>query len=163
MEFPRLSSPPSIHVHDFNNSYDRHMPTANSSSNSVSEQSFTSRRPMRIPTKNVQDFAPPPLPPPPHINSLQSGHDAGWIHANSSGFGNFGKLAPINPSSSLYGGHQRPEPLTRSERPMVAELDRRKSGTPLSKSPEAPIKIELPPRSNEGFRGSVSPIMPGPM
>lgn len=162
MEFPRLSSPPSIHVHDFNNSYDRRMSTVNSSSHPVGEQSFSSPGPMRIPTKNVQDFAPPPLPPPPHINALQSGHDAGWIHANSPGFGSFGKLTPIDPGSSLYGGHSRPEPLARSDRSMVSELERT-SGTPLSKSPQPPIKIDLPHRTDEGFRGSVSSSMPGPM
>ncbi|KAJ9209870.1 hypothetical protein DTO166G4_8559 [Paecilomyces variotii] len=162
MEFPRLSSPPSIHVHDFNNSYDRRMSTVNSSSHPVGEQSFSSPGPMRIPTKNVQDFAPPPLPPPPHINALQSGHDAGWIHANSPGFGSFGKLTPIDPGSSLYGGHSRPEPLARSDRSMVSELERT-SGTPLSKSPQPPIKIDLPHRTDEGFRGSVSSSMPGPI
>ena len=98
--------------------------------------------------------APPPLPPPPRIRDLENGYDAGWLHANS------GRpqtvLPPINPNSSLFGGHRRPESAPRSDRMVVDELEGRQSGIPVSRSPEAQIKIEPPPPTNEGFPNSMS-------
>ncbi len=77
---------------------------------------------MRIPPpKTIEDFAPPPLPPPQRINDLEDGHDAGWLHANGMGRPDVTKLAPINPSSSLFGGHPPPEPIPRIERMSLDE------------------------------------------
>jgi hypothetical protein len=66
---------------------------------------------MRIPNKTIEDFAPPPFAQPPGINDLDDGHDVGWIHANGMGAPDVAKLAPINTSSSLFGGHRSPEPI----------------------------------------------------
>ncbi|KAL1968820.1 hypothetical protein VTN77DRAFT_1181 [Rasamsonia byssochlamydoides] len=150
MDIPRLSSTPSIHVHDCNNSYDRH-------------SSFSSRGPMRIPTKTVEDFAPPPLPPPPRINALEDGHDVGWLHANAMGAPDVGKLAPINPSSSLYGGHRRPEPIPRLEKITLGDLDGRGKSSLLGQGPQTQIKIEPPGPVEEGFRNSISTSLSEPI
>lgn len=121
MDFPRLSSPQSMN-------HERTIPS----------HSFASRGPMRIPTKTVEDFAPPPLPPPQRINDLEDGHDAGWLHANGMGRPDVAKLAPINPSSSLFGGHRPPEPIPRIERMSLDDSDGRPNAG------LAQPKIELP-------------------
>jgi len=162
MELPRISAPPSIHIHD-SNSYDRHRPTVGPPSDTMSGQPFSSSGPMRIPTKNVEPFAPPPLPPPPRINDLENGHDAGWLHANSMGVGGLGKLPPINPTSSLFGGHSSPEPINRSERISLDDLGGRNRALPVSRSPETQIRIEPPQSTDEGFRNSISPRLAEPM
>lgn len=89
------------------------------------ERSFASPGPMRIPTKTVEAFAPPPLPPPQRINDLEDGNDVGWLHANAMGRPDIAKLAPINPSSSLFGGHRPPEPIPRIERMSLDDSDAR--------------------------------------
>ena len=123
MDFPRLSSTPSIHIHDCNNS-----------------QSFSSPGPMRIPTKSIEP-PPPPLPPPRRIYDLDVGHDPGWHYEN--GAADTSTLAPINPSSSLFGGHhQRPDPVPRSARMSLEEpIDRCKKGL-LLQSPKTRLKSE---------------------
>ncbi|KAL2833392.1 hypothetical protein BDW59DRAFT_78975 [Aspergillus cavernicola] len=159
MEFPRLS-PPSINIHDFNSG---HMSTARSSY-AMPGQSFPSQGPVPIRTNPMTNFAPPPLPPPSRISDLENGYDAGWIHANSRLPPGSMKLAPINPNSSLFGDHRRPEySLPRSDRMTLDELDGRQSGLPTTRSPEAHIKIEPPPPADEGFRNSVSINNPGPI
>ncbi|THC99834.1 hypothetical protein EYZ11_000646 [Aspergillus tanneri] len=144
MDFPRLS-PPSINVHDISTRFDY--------------PGSTERAPHTT-------FAPPPLPPPPRISDLENGYDAGWLHANPRNLPGAAKLAPISPSSSLFGGHRRPEPVPQSDQMAIDELDGRQSGLPISRSPEAHIKIEPPPPADEGFRSSVlinnaSPILKG--
>ncbi|KAI9930866.1 hypothetical protein MW887_010517 [Aspergillus wentii] len=111
----------------------------------------------------MSNFAPPPLPPPSRITDLEDGHDAGWLHANPRGSASSTKLAPINPSSSLFGGQRRLEPSLPSNRMALDDLDGRHSGLPISRSPEAHIKIEPPPPLEEGFRNSVSINAPGPI
>ncbi|KAL3481614.1 hypothetical protein BJX99DRAFT_253532 [Aspergillus californicus] len=152
MDFPRFS-PPSINIHDFNSG---HMSTARASY-TMHGQSFPSQGPMPIRTNSLTNFAPPPLPPPSRISDLENGYDAGWIHANSRLPPGSMKLAPINPNSSLFGDHRRPEySVPRSDRITLDELDGRQSGLPAARSPEAHIKIEPPPPVDEGFRNSFS-------
>ncbi|KAL2801482.1 hypothetical protein BJX66DRAFT_12850 [Aspergillus keveii] len=157
MDFPRLS-PPSINIHDFNSG---HMSTARAPYN-MPGQSFPSQGPMPIRSNSMNNFAPPPLPPPPRISGLENGYDAGWIHANlrlqpGSPQPGSSMLAPINPNSSLFGDHRRPEyPVPRSDRMILDESDGRQNALPTSRSPEAHIKIEPPPPADEGFRNSVS-------
>ncbi|KAH8428753.1 putative C2H2 finger domain protein [Aspergillus melleus] len=164
MDFPRLS-PPSIHVHDINNRYD-YPRSAERSPYIMPGHSYSPHGPMPIPTSSIATFAPPPLPPPPRISDLENGYDAGWLHANPKSPVGTTKLAPISPSSSLFGGHRRPESVPQGDRMMVDELDGRQSGLPISRSPEAHIKIEPPPPADEGFRNSMqinhtSPILKG--
>ncbi|KAL3468306.1 hypothetical protein BJX64DRAFT_1876 [Aspergillus heterothallicus] len=152
MDFPRIS-PPSINIHDFNTG---HMSTARASYN-MPGQSFPLQGPMPIRSNSMNNFAPPPLPPPPRISDLENGYDAGWIHANSRLQPGSTKLAPINPNSSLFGDHRRPDyAVPRSDRMILDESDGRQSALPASRSPEAHIKIEPPPPADEGFRNSFS-------
>uniref|UniRef100_A0A093VM85 C2H2-type zinc finger ascomycetes domain-containing protein n=1 Tax=Talaromyces marneffei PM1 TaxID=1077442 RepID=A0A093VM85_TALMA len=139
MDFPRIST------HDRNSSI---------------HSSYLSRGPMRIPTKTIEDFAPPPLPPPQRINDLEDGHDAGWLHANGMGRPDITKLAPINPSSSLFGGHHAPEPIPRIERMSLDDSIDRSSGR------FSQAKIDLPRRDAPNFQNSYSthfsePILQG--
>ncbi|EAW10174.1 putative C2H2 finger domain protein [Aspergillus clavatus NRRL 1] len=122
----------------------------------MSMQSYSSLMPMPIPTKSMTNFAPPPLPPPSHITDLEDGHDAGWLFANAKNPPGSAKLAPINPGSSLLGGHRRSEAVFKTDRMDLDDLDGRQSGLPVSTSPEAHIKIEPPPRMDEGFRNSIT-------
>lgn len=69
-------------------------------------------RPMAI-LKTNEPFAPPPLPPPRFIEDLAQGHDSGWKWGNA--FESKPTLAPIKPSSSLFGGHSRPPLVRRDE------------------------------------------------
>ncbi|KAI2936753.1 hypothetical protein CBS147321_8324 [Aspergillus niger] len=157
MDIPRIA-PPSINVYDFNSgSFDRQNSPARSPCN-MPGQSFSG--PMPIPTNSMSNLAPPPLPPPPRISDLEDGYDAGWLHANVRGPH---KLAPINPNSSLLGGHRRPEASPQSDRMAIDELDGRHSGLPFSRSPEAHIRIEPPPPMDEGFRNAISVNSPSPI
>ncbi|KAL4878556.1 hypothetical protein BJY04DRAFT_229763 [Aspergillus karnatakaensis] len=154
----RRPSPPSINTHDLNSG---HMSAARPPY-SMSGQSFPSQGPVPIRTNSMTNFAPPPLPPPPRISDLENGYDAGWIYANARLPGST-KLAPINPNSSLFGDHCRPEhPVPRSDPMALDELDGRQTALPASRSPEAHIKIEPPPPADEGFRNSVSISNHGP-
>lgn len=51
------------------------------------------------------DDAPPPLPPPRYNEELAQGIDVAWSWGNSDPFHHKRRLAPIKPSSSLYGGY----------------------------------------------------------
>ena len=86
MDFTRVSSPPSILVHDHNGSHGRRR----SSSRSTGIP-FPSRPPgpMAIPSTR-DDPAPPPLPPPRIIDDLAAGSDPGWAWGNDPS-GKFGK------------------------------------------------------------------------
>ncbi|KAH8697220.1 hypothetical protein BGW36DRAFT_295296 [Talaromyces proteolyticus] len=137
MDFSRLPSPPSI------SSFERHMPG----------HSFSSHGPMRIPNNKRDDFVPPPLPPPPRINDLEDGHDAGWLHANGMGRPDVAKLAPINPGSSLLGGHH---PIPRLERMTLNESNN-------SADSFAKVKIEPPRPVDGGFRSSISSTLSEPI
>ncbi|KAL4984757.1 hypothetical protein BDW68DRAFT_10427 [Aspergillus falconensis] len=155
MNFPRLSTP-SINIHESNSG---NISTARA----MPGQSFPPQGPVPIRTNTMTNFAPPPLPPPPRISDLENGYDAGWIHANSRLPLGSTKLAPINPNSSLFGDHRRPEySLPRPDPMALDELDGRQSALPAARSPEAHIKIEPPPPADEGFRNSVSMGNPGP-
>jgi hypothetical protein len=151
---PRMSSPS---FYDFRAHHDRHSERLHIMTNS----SFSSHGPLPIPSRPTMHTAPPPLPPPPRIHDLENGYDAGWLYANSSR--STTSLPPINPSSSLFGGHRRPDSAPRSDRMPVDELEGRQSGLPLSRSPEAQIKIEPPPPTDEGFPNSMSVTATGPM
>ncbi|KAJ5176293.1 uncharacterized protein N7482_002170 [Penicillium canariense] len=153
---PRVSSPPSFH--DFKDHHDRHHPER---VHMMPNLPFSSHGPLPIPSRAAMHTAPPPLPPPPRIRDLENGYDAGWLHANSSR--STTALPPVNPNSSLFGGHRRPESAFLSDRMALDELEGRQSGLPLSRSPEAHIKIEPPPPTDEGFPNSMSVNSAGPI
>ncbi|KAJ6031211.1 hypothetical protein N7540_001943 [Penicillium herquei] len=123
---------------------------------------FSSHGPLPILSRPAMHTVPPPLPPPPRIRDLENGYDAGWHHGNADR--STTSLPPINPNSSLFGGHRRTESAPRSDPMVVDELEGRQSGFPLSRSPEAQIKIEPPPPADDGFRNSMSVTSPsGPI
>ncbi|KAK2749584.1 hypothetical protein FQN57_005806 [Myotisia sp. PD_48] len=114
--------------HQFHsNSSSRPASPHNSSDCESTTSSSSAYKPMVI--RNAkQPLAPPPLPPPRYIEDLARGYDSGWKWGNSfnSDYGDspiavghsYGKgttLAPINPSSSLFGGHARPPLVRRDE------------------------------------------------
>jgi hypothetical protein len=118
---------------------------------------------MRIPNKTIEAFAPPPLPPPSRINGLEDGHDVGWIHANGMGTPDVAKLAPINPTSSLYGGHRRPEPIPRLDRMTLDDYDDRgQTGFPEHYG-RPQVRIEPPGHVEDGFRAAISTKLVEPM
>lgn len=157
---PRLSVSPSSHGfhHEHNRHY--HLPER-SSPRMMSDLPFSSHGPLPILSRSTMNTAPPPLPPPPRIRDLEDGYDAGWLHANPGR--SAAVLPPINPNSSLCGGHRRPESTPHSERMALDELEGRQSGVPLSRSPEAQIKIQPPPPTDEGFPNSMSINSAGPI
>jgi hypothetical protein len=153
---PRMSSPD---FYDFKDYHDRHAERIHMMPN----QQYSSHGPLPIPSRPAMHTAPPPLPPPPRIRDLENGYDAGWLYANSGR--STTSLPPISPNSSLFGGHahRRPDSVPRSDRMAVDELEGRQSGLPLSRSPEAQIKIEPPPPTDDGFPNTMSVNPTGPM
>ncbi|KAJ5133914.1 hypothetical protein N7526_005279 [Penicillium atrosanguineum] len=127
----------------------------------MSDLPFSSHGPLPIPSRPAMNTAPPPLPPPSRIRDLENGYDAGWLHGNPGRSTN--ALPPINPNSSLFGGHRRPETAIRSDPMAVDELEGRQSGLPVSRSPEAQIKIEPPPPTDDGFPSSMAVNSTGPI
>lgn len=79
MDFPRVTSPPSIHVHDHNGSHARRRSTSRSAG-----MPFSSRPPGPMVIPNTRhELAPPPLPPPRNIDDLTAGSDPGWAWGNN--------------------------------------------------------------------------------
>ncbi|KAJ5812213.1 hypothetical protein N7474_008514 [Penicillium riverlandense] len=148
-----------MYSHDFRDHSYRGFPDR--SAHIMPEMPFSSHGPMPIPSRTAMNTAPPPLPPPPRIHDLDNGYDAGWLHANSE---KPSHLAPINPNSSLFGGHRRAESVLQSDRMAVDDdFEGRQSGVPVSRSPEAQIMIAPPPPADEGFPNSVSVNQSGPV
>ena len=98
MDIPRASSPPSIHVFDFNG---RHGPSR-SSSRSMTGSFSKTQRPMAIPNSS-SDSPPPPLPPPRWIDDDSAGGppEIQWRDTFSSGSARSG--GSVSPGSSLRG------------------------------------------------------------
>lgn len=98
-----IMSPPSILINDMNN-----MNGPRNSSTRMAHKNFSrSPGPMAVPNAHREEqYVPPPLPPPRHIEELAAGSDPGWRWGNSSNHGGFGggKFASsISSSSSLRG------------------------------------------------------------
>lgn len=155
----RLVSPPSVSCLD-SGDYNRHC-LSETSSHPMPDVPFSTPGPWPIPSRSVMNSAPPPLPPPPRLRDLENGYNAGWLHANPAG--SRVSLAPINSNSSLLGSHRRPELAPQIDRMAIDELEGRQKGIPTSGSPEAHIKVEPPPRIDEGFPSSMSAPTSGPM
>jgi hypothetical protein len=96
-------------------------PSVSRTTSYTSTTSSHSREPMPIPGRPM-DEPPPPLPPPRHIEEFDKGLDTAWSWSNAHSHGREGKLAPIKPSSSLYGGYMRPRNDGRPS-PDIDEMD----------------------------------------
>lgn len=153
---PRLSASPSFYGF---NEHKRHQHQL--SSQVTPDSPFSSRGPIPIPSRPAMNFTPPPLPPPPQVRGLEDGHDAGSLHAHPER--STAALPPINPNSSLCGGHRRPALMSHSDRMALDESEGRQGGMPLSRSPEAQIKIQPPPPADEGFPNAMSINSAGPI
>ncbi|KAK4946279.1 hypothetical protein LTR66_014307, partial [Elasticomyces elasticus] len=69
-----------------------------------------------MPIPSVRGSPPPPLPPPRHIDGMDSGQDPGWQWGNGANTLKSGKAVSVRPGSSLLGGgsqiqHARRESL----------------------------------------------------
>ncbi|CAG8393892.1 unnamed protein product [Penicillium salamii] len=122
------------------------------STHAMPELSFSSHGPLPIASRSIMDTAPPPLPPPARIHDLEIGYDAGWQHANSQ---SSASLPPINPGSSLLGGHRRSEAASQGDPMQIDEVEGRQNGLPVSRSPETQITIDPPPPVTDGFPNSI--------
>lgn len=86
MDFTRVTSPPSIRVHEHNANNGRRR----SISRSAAMLSSRTSVPLAIPNARY-DLAPPPLPPPRRMDDITAGSDPGWAWGNDPKGGNFGK------------------------------------------------------------------------
>lgn len=104
MDHPPITSPPSILVQNFTASHGAQRPSRRSSSHTSSKAGPKVAMPVSIPNTR-DDFAPPPLPPPRHLDGLDDGHDPGWRWGNTGSKGGFGSsgLSSVSPVSSLRG------------------------------------------------------------
>ena len=130
MDFTRVTSPPSILVHDDNASHGRRWSTTRAAAMP------SSRAPVPLPIPNARfDPAPPPLPPPRHIDDITACSDPGWAWGNDPKGGNFGKAResarPVTSFPKSWGKNMIEEnrPLDR------IEFSRRESSTSTVRSP----------------------------
>ncbi|KAJ5903312.1 hypothetical protein N7504_005695 [Penicillium tannophilum] len=91
----------------------------------------------------MKNMKPPPLPPPPRIRDLETGYDAGWLHANSERTST--ALSPIKPNSSLFGGHRRTDTTPRSDPMAPPNVDEYQEGGRLGILRAIPADPPLPP------------------
>lgn len=137
MDSTRVTSTPSILVHDHNGNHGRRRSTSRSAGlPSSSRPPGPMPAPMAIPNTR-HDLPPPPLPPPRIIDDLIAGNDPGWTWGNdhSGGFG--GKQ-----SASMVAGQHFPKSWDRRMednkhpgRPERPQFARRESSTTTVRSP----------------------------
>jgi len=109
----RVSSPPSILVHDHNGNHGRRRSTSRSAG-----MPFSSRPPVPMAIPNTRhDPPPPPLPPPRYIDDLTAGSDPGWAWGNDPS-GGFGKARrPFKPGLSFPKSWNREMEVKRQAQP----------------------------------------------
>ena len=131
MDYTRVTSPPSIRIHDHNgNNHGRKRSTSRSAGISISR----APAPMAIPNSRP-DLPPPPLPPPKFIGDIAAGSDPGWAWGNdpSGVFGRSGGT-PMAGSNFPKSWSNRPEEKRPSERHERPEFTRRESSSATVKS-----------------------------
>lgn len=132
MDCRRVTSPPSILVHEQNRNHDRRQSTTGSAG-----MPFSSRPPVPMAIPNSRhDRVPPPLPPPRFIDDLAAGSDPGWAWANNSsgGFGRAGgnTTAELNFPKSW---NRETEGKRQAQPPERPQYIRRDSSTLTVRSP----------------------------
>lgn len=129
MDFTRVTSPPTIRVHDHNANYERRPSTSRPAATPFSRVPV----PLAIPNARY-DPAPPPLPPPRYIDQIAAGSDPGWAWGNDPEGGNFGKAResarPMSNFPKSWGKNME------ENRPLdQPEFRRRESSTSTVRSP----------------------------
>lgn len=129
MDFTRVTSPPSILVHDHNPNHGRKRSTSRSAAMSFSRPPV----PLEIPNARY-DPPPPPLPPPRYIDDITAGSDPGWAWGNDPNGGSFGKAResarPMSNFPKSWGKNME------EDRPWDRpEARRRESSTSTVRSP----------------------------
>lgn len=160
MDYTRVTSPPSIRVHDHNGTnHGRRRSTSRSAGVSIPR----SPAPMAIPSSRPE-LPPPPLPPPRFIDDITAGSDPGWTWGNDPS-GSFGKPG----GSSMAGTNfpkswgNRPEDKRQTERSERPEYRRRQSSNTTIKSPtDTDRRYDFSRQQDEGYY-SVSGPRPSAM
>lgn len=129
MDFTRVTSPPSILVHDHNANHGSKRSTSRSAAMPFSRAPV----PLEIPNARC-DPPPPPLPPPRYIDDITAGNDPGWAWGNDPKGGSFGNARetarPMSNFPKSWGKNiQEDRPLER------LEFRRRESSTSTVRSP----------------------------
>lgn len=129
MDFTRVTSPPSIQVHDHKANHGRRRSTSRSTAMPFSRPPV----PLAIPNARY-DPAPPPLPPPRYIDDITAGSDPGWAWGNDPKDGSFGKAResarPMSNFPKSWGKNME------EDRPSdLPDFRRRESSTSTVRSP----------------------------
>lgn len=119
----------------------------------MSELSFSSPRSLPIAPRSIMHTAPPPLPPPARIHDLEMRYDAGWRHANSQ---SSASLPPINPGSSLLGGHPQSEADSQGDPMQIDEMNGKPNDGPVSRSPKTPNSSDPLPSITDALPNAMS-------
>lgn len=133
MDLTRVTSPPSILVHDHNGS---HSHGRKRSSSRSAGMPFSSRppgpMPMAIPNTR-HELAPPALPPPKVINDLTAGSDPGWAWGNNPSE-KFGKATGSSANFPKSWGREMGD-NRQAQPPPRPQYSRRDSSTSTIRSP----------------------------
>lgn len=146
MDFTRVTSPPSIRVHEHNANNGRRR----SISRSAAMPSSRAPVPLAIPNARY-DLAPPPLPPPRHTHDITAGSDPGWAWGNDPKGGNFGKaresVRPMSNFPKSWGKTMEEDwPLDRPD------FRRRESSTSTVRSPADTSRgLDFARHQDEGY------------
>ena len=148
MDFTRVTSPPSIRVHDHNGNHSRRPSSSWSTGGSFSR----TPGPMAIPNTRHDD-PPPPLPPPRIIHDLSAGRDPGWEWGNNLS-GGFGKGAGASMAGPNFpkSWTKKAEHNGQDEKSQRPEYNRRESSTSTIKSPaDTDRGYDFGRRQDEGY------------
>ncbi len=147
MDIPRVKSPPSILVNEFQPQHGYR-----STSKPVAMPFFGSTR-EPVPIPNARDPVPPPRPPPRNLDIYAAGSDLGHIWANklNGGVGKGGGAGgSVSSESSLHGNWGRRKEVDRmAER---REFVRREVSVSTVKSPlDRDTKLDFSRHQDEGY------------
>lgn len=161
MDKSRVTSTPSIRVHEYNgNNHGRRGSTSRSAGTSISRSPGT---PMAIPNSRPE-LPPPPLPPPRFIGDIAAGSDPGWAWGNDPS-GSFGKSggSPMAGANFPKSWGNRPEEKKQNERGERPEYRRREIANTTIKSPaDRDRRYDFARQQDEGYY-SVSGPRPSAM
>ena len=146
MDFTRVTSPPTIQVHDYNANHGQRRSASRSTAMPFSRPPV----PLAIPNAGY-DPVPPPLPPPRYIDEITAGSDPGWAWGNDPKEGNFGKAResakPMSNFPKSWG-----KPIEEDEPVVWPDFRRRESSTSTVRSPvDASRVFDIARHQDEGY------------